>query len=1238
MSTSGDPYDEAFPQSRGGGTPGELYDEPYDDDPYSERRQTDTPPDFRDAAPRHPHRIGRKPLIIITASLACIAVLAGVLFWIFRSSPPPPPPAANSVFISYAGATSWLTELGPAEAGAGGEQGDKAKEKGKREQRAKDEEEQLRDWARLGLASHLELGTEQLRDAAYDTMPVRDPVFADVVRQPTGPGRSLFDGRTLHLLIPFDDPHENRTIGLLLDQHRIDAGSDPAMVQIHHYRFHRDVYAIELTSGDPKPADAVRTEHGYVTMSVGDTGGLTEFLTKARHLSGLEMRGSEIWAGGWNWPDPSAAPLDVADVAAIQRGYLKASSAQSPVSLPGFSLDPSKLAAVKDGKPAALTEEDISSVVPELSPELRGRIVGDNWRGSPFQSVGALADSVHRILFYDKTKDKPPPPLVGLPRSRTQLWALLNLLERKPVYSQARYEGGLKGTEVGMTLFYTDHMAKNWSNGVGAGLPEAVRGFVPSPAAETPWGHCPTKPREESGRLWFGQNEPGFDSSDDRVSIGAQATRLFVRSNAEPTDESIGTPVGERKNREVEPSFAFGRGLRWWDQNYQAIADYEPQYQRLEQIMRWSGALEWLVSKKATLRLDDVSIRHDLRFAEWYKDKPGHQEKTEIKFVTPPSAKQENPPAEPSTAAAKNGYTTAYGESLLPEPSKPYDDCGFQWVAGGVSLADRINRMNLQGGREHFQADIPAGIRRGGPVDETSGFDRTSGTGRITERSIDEPSDKIFVERTLSRTADGDALVSVRANGRNEITLGRAKVVQGMKTDRTLGLEIKAGRGDVRQGVEVQGQTLGLMVTRKQAGTITIQWSQGPLARAVRAVESVQKRLKSWRSSEPPPPAEGVLYRAEDGNGHTLDYLGGPEKSWLSVTTEAISPGGDVTFRLGGLKPEGGDPQFYLAGLLAGRGPPPIDSGPPRWVSFLPGDHGQPARPTFLAALPHNTHTVKVETPDGSIGIVHECGGRACARINDPIMKSDVGITFLRNYHLAAVAKARAEGARLGDGMFQAVSLGEEGVALFGADSVMLRGSDHPWYERVRRAALSDPSRQTQTMLVEGGLALHLSPDRFKDVDPRSKVMDLSEALDSGQPVYVHHPQFRSRLLFEDSPVFRPDVPHNLRVRVREAIDPTSALIPTLQPDGRVHADTPWVRIGRVPPRPPVTSNPTETPVPPGGAGGAGGAGGIVPSPITASPSILATAGFGIAAGTIMTSGRVLLVCPDEDGIPGCED
>ena len=348
--------------------------------------------------------------------------------------------------------------------------------------------DQIRDWALISLAAHLGLDTTALRNSTYDTFPVRDAGFADLSRQATGPGRSLDDGKgVLHVLVPRGDPHESRTIGLLLDQYRTDAGSDAPRVQVHHYQIDTADVTVAISDGATMPTADVRSANGYVTVPVDTVAHLTDFLTRTSYLSGLELRGSQLWASGWNWPAAPGARVDIADVSVLSRGYADSSS---PVR-PGFSLDPQKITSTAD----------LLAVIPGLSPDLAQRIIDNSWAGTG-RSASDLAKIVEYPLFLG---DQSATDLtaVGLPTDRTQLWALDSQLIGQPAYSQARYDGDLAGTAVGMTLFYTDFETKNWSAGVGTGVPtNAVAGFLPNNLAVAPWSECTpdnTKPISQAG-------------------------------------------------------------------------------------------------------------------------------------------------------------------------------------------------------------------------------------------------------------------------------------------------------------------------------------------------------------------------------------------------------------------------------------------------------------------------------------------------------------------------------------------------------------------------------------------------------------------------------------------------------------------------------------------------------------------------------------------------------------------
>lgn len=1069
---------------------------------------------------------------IIWRRLAVLILTVGVLLASVSCTGRPAEKIEDPTVVSYAGAASRLSGLEPAEA-----------------------EEQLRDWARTGLASYLELDTARLRDATYDTVPVRDLAFADLSRQPTGPGRMLYDGRgVLHVLVPRGDPHEARTIGLLIDQHRSDADADPQQVQVHHYQINPGAQAIELTHAKPGTTSEVRSARGFVTMRIDETRGLTDFLAQTRHLSWLEVRGTEIWAGGWNWPDVPAAPLDVEDISVIQRGYLQPPSEFRPA----FSLDPGPLQ----------TRDDILAVLPGLRPELADRLISRDWRGSPF-TADELANVVHDALW-----DNIPPPAAlaeaGLPSDRTQLWALYLLVSDRPAYSQARYDGRLEGTKVGMTLFYTDYVAKSWAHsGVGTGVPtQAVAGFVPNSNAVTPWSQCagPERPNLEYGRLWFGQNESGFAFNRDRVNIGALATRLFSRSE-------------EKGGTEVEPSFEIGRGMRWWDQHYQAVADYEPQYQRLDQIMRWSGALEWLISQTPAglPQLDDGAIRSDLRFKDWYTQHGELRQRSQIEFVTPPSAQQ---------------------EAIRQAPSAVFENCGIPLIAGGVSLGDIIQRKD---GRS-FHADLPEPVRRGGLVDEASRFDPLTGSGQITHVSIDGAGRVVdSLQRTFSTTADGRALIDVVADGRRVVPFGGLKVLRTEAATRQLKSEVAANRGQISQRVEFQGYELGELVARKEVDAVMIQWRPGLVDRARRVLESIQDRLVSQPSAELPSATDAVLYSYQDANGRAMYKVGGPDEPWLSITKEGAPPGEEMAFRLGGPDPATGKATFF-EGRFSQRPElqrpelPPVDGGPPLWIEITPPSGGQPPRVIAAGVPESNARTVQVTTPDGRTGAVSQIGDRVLARYDDPIVGFNgtvEGAALLRDY--PRVAEVMRSAAEANDGFLRGVRLGDDGVALVRANEVILAAANHPWTNRVQQAIGPGSPQPAPLFRIEGDRVLHVDLSGLTERPGSIQRSSLDELLNkTSGDIYLYRPM----LTVENGAILRDALPLEDNVIIRAAESPPRPEGMISQPDIRIHDGAEWWRVS--------------------GSGNAAGPGsGVIPAP----------------------SGQVLLVCPDiDENIPGCEE
>lgn len=1017
--------------------------------------------------------------------------------------------------VSYAGAAGRLSGLDPAE-----------------------EREQLRDWARLGLASHLGMDTARLRDATYDTLPVRDAGFAGLARQDIGPGRYLYDGKgVLHILVPRGDPHEARTVGLLLDQYRADARSDAPWVQVHHYQIAAATDTISITADPVEPIGQVRAANGYVTMPVGTAGELTRFLARASYLSRLELRGPDLWASGWDWPLSQNARIDMADVSALQRGYRDARRAGGQ--LPGFSLDPQRVTAVKD----------LLAVIPGLSHDIANRIITNDWAGSPFRSASDLEQNFVNPALFGQVSAATLSQY-GLPTGRTQLWGLDLQLLGRPAYSQARYDGKLAGTEVGMTLFYADHVAKTWVTGVGTGIPgKEATGFVPDTNAPTVWSQCNTNsaPKFEYGRLWFGENDSAVRSGAHWISIGAEPVRLFARSYGP-------------KGREVERSYSFGRALLWWDQHYQAIADYDPEYQRLDLIMRWTDAIDWLVSKTSARlpQLPDNQIASNLTFADWYHRHDELRERSPIDFVFPPGAHHH-----------LGKWPTSYRESIAPLLSKVFMNCGMLWVEGGISLGDGSDL----GGIADHQPDLSASVSRAGIYDHASAFDNETGIGDIKQVSLDD-SGKVtsFLEYRFSADKGAD-VVDVTGSGRRVASFGGLKVWRADTAPRTLQLKISAYHGQISDQVAFQGQDLGGLEVRDNAGLVTVQWRRGLLDRVKAALESVQSRLSAQPAAGLPAATDGVLtdgvlYEYRTPAGQTLYRVGSPDAPWLSITGREPPVGGDLVFRGGAPNADDNGPAFFFGKFVHG----PSQRG--GWLDVTPAadDRTAVVQPGSPPPYPGDP-SVRVITADGETTAVYEQNGHLLVPGNDPILGLNgrlEGAAMLRDF--IRIERAVRDAAQARDGFMRAVELDGDGVALVGDDTVTPVPADHPWAATVERAVGSHLSqipliflKDNQALLVvKGGL----TPVRSS----QGLSMTLGDALKMTDATYVNYEAFRSTLAFEDGPVITSTLPLNINVTVREFVITSKALE---RPDMWVYRSAKWVRVATK-----STSGPSPAPTP----------------------------------------------------------
>lgn len=976
--------------------------------------------------------------------------------------------------VSYAEATEWLTELD-----------------------ASDHRDQIRDWAVLGLASLVDIDVEAFRDYAYDKSPVRDPLFADLVDDRLGPGRSLADGSgLLHLLVPQDDPHPQRTIGLLLDDRRKDTETDPEYVQVHRYRINEEQLKVVLRTEPQQPTDRVRRVNGYREGSIDDTAALAAFLEGLDHLASVEVRGDRLQAAGWSWPDSTpAGEITLADLAVLRRGYLGAALGRNRE--PGFSLDP--------GPPLVVTK-DISLFLEARGFEDVARVAEEieNLLSTVEKNAVLASDEVELAAIQQRFEDD----LSQLTQRHPGLGAILEELPwTGSIYQHARYEGGLEGTEAGMTYFYTDLVAKAWPMELGSGSPAGrVPGFVSNIDARTPWGHC--GPAEASGRLWFGLRDEGVAPRTRRIDLGPLTTRLF---------SLIDDP--EHPGEEIEPPYDFGRIMWWWDRHYQAMADYEPQYHRLDQLMRWGAALSWLADR------DDLALlpvpagadrSSDLAFDAWIEAHPELRWSYQIPWVRP------------------EGVET---EALLTLRSDAYDDCGgtgFFWSGGVTSpRLERVHSLRRQAPR------VDRRVARAGLDRSHTDYSAATRSGTLGNAAI---------RRTLSAPERGGAQVSVEAAGRNVWSFAALKAWVDQTAPRVLRLDMRAVSGRLRQRLSVQGLEVGELSVEPGVRTATVRWRAGVLGRARRALASLQDRLPSRRLTRAATEVEGasLAYVDPAGTRAFLRLDGSGETRWIAVEEGLPTAGEEMAFRLGAPGGETG-PTWYGARFSE---PPRLsgsDQGGGGWFTASRGggnQGGDGSRPLRVAVddppreqAERLSARIAGEERNGRLYIERN---RATAAVDDPIFGlagSPEGGALLdsgsRSRILAAQREAR-------DGYARAVSVGDS-LALADGTGVTFVRPSHPWHRRVHDALAVADGRSVR-VTMDGADALLVGQPRVTRVERVGDTMGLGDFLAEvgeqgsltrprGPPLYLER---RFAKIIEESTVPAATPERSLRVRVVE--------------------------------------------------------------------------------------------------------
>ncbi len=323
----------------------------------------------------------------------------------------------------------------------------------------------------------------------------------------------------------------------------------------------------------------------------------------------------------------------------------------------GFSLDPT------------YDHEGLRTFFANIESKLRALAILDNPLVTEQDIQEAKAAlTKNDVIPYLKMLDK-------LNKNFNYYGKLFNLgatLDRKTKekyqFQSARYDGYLQGTEVGMVLFYTDLLAKLWAiDYLGKGPADFIEDFKPITKL-----HISTVFYQElvdlsNTRLWFGTQDKGFQLADDgkKLFLARVATRVYAASS------NTLTP-----GVEAEPAADSDAFLGWWNDHYEEVAQYEPEYQRLNEIMKWSMLISWLNDRSSGNLLGflaDVQVKKDKWFPDWAR------QQSDLKFTDWDKIE-----------FYEKGYKNTKTETIPILFSISYLQAGIEWtLSGGVSLAPK---------------------------------------------------------------------------------------------------------------------------------------------------------------------------------------------------------------------------------------------------------------------------------------------------------------------------------------------------------------------------------------------------------------------------------------------------------------------------------------------------------------------------------------------------------------------
>ena len=542
--------------------------------------------------------------------------------------------------IDQSGLTSFLATLSPDEA-----------------------EEQLRDWAAYGLLKSLSLTSQE-------NTPLRDPHNENHPGE-VSPGRVFaISTKEWGVLVSRDLLANKPLLGGLIDRKYAKTNALPEKITFFTFSLGASDSITRITREGSIPArDIFTPAYGYHEATITGLADFTSFISGIDDICSVRLQQDALVLGGRKYRKDSGRSLTIENIAALYRAYALRDNGQHQEDYESFvqkeldarlRLSRQLQQGLKSGEiDKAQILEDIRKKNPYKIWKSRNTYVGFSLE--PETDYTGLADDLDR--FSIELLGPSPVNHVTPTDRRTALRAefaaaadrlrthwdmepflalrlrfktmgsatgmrLNYYLENMAAlrsFQVAQYYGKLQGTSVGMILFYTDLLAKLWALDYNGNAPKGViKGFRTPLEISVPARYWNDFQRFSYTRLWFGLQKEAFDIYGDKLLLQPIATRIYAAS----TDAF--TP-GE----ESPPNYQSKEFLGWLDRHFEAVAEYEPYYHKLNQLQKWSCI--FMVLKEKNIHsldfLQTVAVTQHLDFATWRKNDPRVNGRANIAFL-----------------------------------------------------------------------------------------------------------------------------------------------------------------------------------------------------------------------------------------------------------------------------------------------------------------------------------------------------------------------------------------------------------------------------------------------------------------------------------------------------------------------------------------------------------------------------------------------------------------------------